>query len=392
MSEVTLIGLTIAILSIVAIVYPHVLYPAILMLIKKIAGRPFARSTASPPVAVVISVFNEASRIEGCLRSIAASSYAADRFRIVIGDDGSTDDTVKIIERLIDELSPMRIEMHQFSRSGKNSVLSSLVKTVSEQIVVFTDADTIWEPDALAVLLEPFASEDVGAVLAQNQTRSPGEMDAGARGDAAHRGLDDRVNTMESMIASTVWSSGPLYAVRRSLLTELPNTRVADDWYHCLQVIQQGKRVLYHHDAIVHEVRSTSLQDEVRRTVRTASSGMATLWWHRRLLLPTAGWPAFFLWSHRLIRWLSPVFLVTLLFGTVLSVQATAWFGFLFYGQFALYALALLGYAAGRYGQHVPIASLCAYFVAMNGAFVRAMFRFVSGARLDAWTPDGGGA
>ncbi len=390
MTEVTLIGLTVAIISIVGIVYPHILYPALLWVLSRVVRRPVASAAQTPTVDVVVAAYNEQDRIEACLRSIAASRYPLDRVRILVGDDGSTDRTAVIVGELAEQLRPCTIELHQFTRSGKNAVVSALIASATAEVVVFTDADTFWYPGSLAALVSPFADDAVGGVVGRHRSRDLMNADAGGRGDASYRSFEDHVNAMESEVASTVASNGALYAVRRSCVEPVPNSRVADDWVQLLGAVRSGKRVVTADGADVTEDRPTSLQAEVRRTVRTAASGMATVWFHRSLLLPTHGWPSLFLWSHRVIRWLSPLLMLTLLAGTMMSVQATVWFGFLFYGQFALYALALLGYAGGRYGQHVPIAGTCTYFVAMNIAFARALLRFVSGRGLDTWTPDGG--
>jgi len=394
MQAVTAVGLTIAATAIAGIVYPHLIYPLLLWLVRRVVHRPLHTQPISPTVTVVMAAYNEAEGIEACLRSIAASDYPSGRWSIVVGDDGSTDETASIVERLAAEAA-IPITLRRFPRSGKNAVISALISNVDTEVLVCTDADTRWYAGSLAALVAPFADAAVGGTVGRHlpaHSATATADDAGSKEDSGYRRFEERQNRMESEIASTVASNGAMYAVRRSVVRPLPNDRVADDWMQLLNAIAAGYRVVAAANADVTEVRPATMRSETRRTARTAASGMATVAAHWRLLMPSTGWTAWFLWSHRVVRWLSPLFLVALMVGTAMSVHATAWFGLLFYGQFAVYALALLGHAAARYGQSVPVASTCTYFVAMNAAFGLAMLRAVRRTRLDAWQPDGRGA
>ena len=105
MTEVTLIGLTVAIISIVGIVFPHILYPALLWVLSRVVRRPLSSSQHLPTVDVVLAAYNEQDRIEACLRSVAASRYPHDRVRILVGDDGSADRTTEVVSELARGLS-----------------------------------------------------------------------------------------------------------------------------------------------------------------------------------------------------------------------------------------------------------------------------------------------
>jgi hypothetical protein len=154
-----------------------------------------------------------------------------------------------------------------------------------------------------------------------------------------------------------------------------------------LAVAQQGRRIIFEPRARVVEERVNSLRAESRRTIRTVSSGIAAFLHASSLILPSAGWISFFLLSHRILRWASPLFVLLMIPATALTVSDPMIFGILFYGQALLYALALIGKSAARYGQHVPLASTCLFFVAMNISFLLAIVRVLSGRSLDTWTP-----
>ena len=383
------VGVLVAAIAVIGMIYPHVLYPLILRVIALIRTKPIVLDPSyRPTVDVCISAYNEEQYIDKCIASILATDIEPSKLRILIGDDGSTDATIARIENVRALHSDSNIQLISFKRQGKNAVMNELVAIANADVVVFTDADTLFHRKAISELIKPLADDHVGAsVGCLVGLGEQGELDVGAHGEASYRALDRITNITESAISSTVTSNGALYAVKRSLLKRLTNSRVADDWAHLLSVMATRKRVVLVPHANAHELRSVEFAQEIRRTIRTASSGMATVRQFASLLLPSAGLVSYFLLSHKIIRWFSPVFLIMLMVGTVMTVELTSVFGWLFYLQLALYSAALIAYAGLIQGQRVPLASVCLYFVAMNAAFAVAIGRFVSGKKLDAWDP-----
>lgn len=385
----TEIGVLLAVIAFIGIIYPHAIYPIILRVLHRWKCDPVQHDHRDlPHIDIVIAAYNEQERIARCLETIATQDYPADRMTIWVGDDGSTDATIAVVEDVASRYSTHVINAISRPRSGKNGVISDLITRCSSGIVVFTDADCAWAPDALRALVGPFHDERVGAVVGKNDREALRQAaDPAERGEALYRSMEDRVNIRESDIASTVASNGALYAVRRSLLRPLPDHRVADDWMNVLQAAKQGKRIIFEPAARVVEERVNSLRSESRRTIRTVSSGVWAFLHARSLMLPAAGWISFFLLSHRVLRWASPLFVLMMIPSTALTVNDPMIFGVLFYGQALLYALALLGKSAARYGQHVPLASTCLFFVAMNISFFFGLLQVISGRSLDTWTP-----
>jgi cellulose synthase/poly-beta-1,6-N-acetylglucosamine synthase-like glycosyltransferase len=382
----TSLGIVLCIVAFLGVLYPHVLYPWMLRVLAQRFRRPIADQRHEPMVDVCIAAFNEERYIDRCLKSLSVVDYPASRMRILVGDDGSEDETIKVVQQVEAEYN-MPIHILPLPRTGKNGVLNALIDRTESDVIIFMDADCEVAPDAFTTLVAPFADETVGAAIGRlDRSIQQASAESGERGEATYKSIEDPINRNESTIHSTVTSNGALYAVRKALLSPLPNGRVADDWYNVLQAAHKGKRIIYVPEAKVRESRGGSMQGEVARTVRTASSGMLTLWSMRTLLKPTS-WVAFFLWSHRIVRWLSPLFLVLLIIGTAFTVRETALFGILFYAQFTFYALALLGYAASTVGQRIPLISTITYFVAMNGAFALAMVRSLRRSDLDQWSP-----
>jgi cellulose synthase/poly-beta-1,6-N-acetylglucosamine synthase-like glycosyltransferase len=378
------IALLLAVGAVIGILYPHVLYPALLGILRSIFKRPVHAAPNVVRVDVCVAAHNEAAVIERCIASILAQRYDATLLRIIVGSDGSTDDTVA---RAAGNASG-RVHVLDLPRSGKNATLNAMLAVSSADIVVFTDADCVLHPDAVAQITQVFADERVGAAIGRNdRTMHSMADDAGTRNEALYRRMDDVVTGWESDMHSTVTSNGALYAIRRAFLEPLPGARVADDLYHLVSVQRRGYRTVFVPSATAVEQRENDLGREALRTIRTASAGIATVFRAPSILFGAYGWPTFFHWSHRVMRWSGPFFLVVLFIASIMSVSNTVQFGVLFYGQLFAYSLAMLGYAAERFGQRVPIASQAQFFVLMNACFLLAWFRAARASSIDRWEP-----
>ena len=224
------LGITLAIIAVVGVLYPHVLYPAFLYLISRVASRPLNEGDDLFSIDVCIAAYNEEQYIVQCISSFIESDFPAERMRIRVGDDGSIDKTAFLVEELAAAHPAYDIAVIRFERSGKNAVINGLIQQTTKDIVVFSDADCTIERSALKHLLRPLTDATVGSVVGRtDRTDERVSRDAAEAGEAIHRSLDDFVNTLESSIHSTVTSNGALYAVRRERLESLPDHRVADD-------------------------------------------------------------------------------------------------------------------------------------------------------------------
>jgi len=382
------VGLVLALVAAFGVLYPHAIYPVLLSVVHRWRRNPVRMAPYVGDVSVVIAAYNEAASIADCLLSVRASTAAPEHVHVVVADDGSTDDTAQIVEHMIQQLRPMRVRLLRCERGGKNAAVRSALSHVTTDVVVFTDADCRLQPRALGRILAPFHDPRVGATIGLNDRSGAAFEESGAQQEAQYRVLENRVNMMESEIASTAMSSGALYAVRTAYLRPLPDRRVADDWWNVLCAVKAGARLVMVPSARVVEYRTNTMVQEFRRTIRTASSGIRCVWAMRSLLHPRYGWTAWFLVSHRIMRWAGPWFLLLLAVATVFVVEHTMVFGLLFYGQLTMYTLAYVGYVAERMETRLPVVSTVLYVILMNITFLLAAFRAMRGNDLDAWTPD----
>lgn len=387
------VGIVLVAGSVLAILYPIVIYPAVLAVVHAIAKRPTNKELPSqlPEITVVIAAHNEEHMIGACIESIIRSDYPAHALHVIVGDDGSDDGTASVVQSYAEQLASLRIV--RFERIGKNSVLSALFSEVRTNLAVFTDADCRIAADAIRLLVANMADDNVGCVIGRTD-RSVGAQisNTATQGEASYRGLESAVNAMESALHSTVTSNGHLYMVRSALLRPIPDKRASDDFVVPLMVIQQGKRVIVDNAARVVEERSNSVRQEMTRTVRTVSGGLASIRVARSLLLPSHGLVAWFLWSHRMMRWFMPWFVLLLFVATMLTVGDVQVFGPLFYVEFALVFGAFIGHVAESTGVRLILLQYVYFFFVMNVSLLAGMLRYFSGTQIDRWSPSSKGS
>ena len=378
-------------LSVLSVIYPYFLYPGALWALGRLVrppSPPSAPPLSAPPasatphsatlpsVSLIVPVSNEEVRIAAKVANTVALRYPAAQLQVLFVSDGSTDNTVEILKTLA---TPTMTVIDLPVRRGKAAGLNAGLQQARGEILVFSDAAIALEPDALERIVAPFADPTIGCVSGEDRIAESG-------GEALYGRYELLLRRLESRVSSIAGASGSFYAQRRSLC--LPFTAgMAPDFLSVLRTVEQGARAISEPTAVG---AMTSVKDprrEFDRKVRTLIRGFTTLFAHGRLLNPFRyGMFAFVLGSHKVMRWVAPVFLVGAL------VAALAMFGQPFYrlaavGQVAFY---LCGLAALRQwgGVHRTLAGKVAlYFSTVNVAVLVAWLRFARGERQELWTP-----
>jgi len=290
--------------SILQFVYPFAIYPAILLWIIPHRRRLEQEETAStcPTAALVICALNEAriirERIENCL----ALDYPREKLRIVVVSDGSTDATASIAR----EYTGRGVELiERLERRGKIANLNEVIAELNEEIVALSDANVLWDPQALRRLVARFADPTVGCVSGRVYLKDTTEPLATS--EANYYGLEWRLQERASALYSMAGADGAMYALRRELFHPCPNDTLIDDYVIATFVVRQGKRVVFEPRAIGWENGPATLSEEFHRKVRIAAGAAQALLrgnaWPVRC--PPSFWLVFL--SHKFFRWIAPV-------------------------------------------------------------------------------------
>ena len=365
------------------VVYTYLIYPVLLWLLA--AGRKmpeYAPLSEWPEASLIIAAHNEEGVLRAKLENALAMDYPAERLDIIVVSDASTDDT----DRIAAEFAARGVRLHrQEVRGGKTEAQNAGVRLARGQFVAFSDANSMYAPSALKRLLAPFADERIGCVCGELQYANPEDQGAG-KGEGLYWRYEQFLKRRESLLSSALGANGAIYALRRKLFVELGGD-IISDFVAPLHAWRRGFRIAYEPTAVATEYSSGRFGDEFRRRRRIVSRSLYGLWTEAGVLNPVAHFFfAFQMFSHKLLRWLVPVWLLVVL-AVNIPLAASEYYGILLALQVAFYGLAALGLLLperfGRYWLfYVP-----AYFTATNWGTLLGLLSFLMGRRHRVWQP-----
>jgi cellulose synthase/poly-beta-1,6-N-acetylglucosamine synthase-like glycosyltransferase len=264
-------------------------------------------------------------------------------------------------------------------RRGKAAGLNAGLQHATNEILVFSDASIALEPDSLRKIVQRFGDPEIGCVSGEDRI-------AGSGGEAWYGRYELMLRRLESEVGSIVGASGSFYAQRRSLCAPFVEG-LAPDFLSVLRTVEQGARAISDPDAVGAMTSVKDPRDEFERKVRTLLRGITTLFEHAHLLNPFRyGLFSFALWSHKVMRWLAPCFLVLALV-TPIALLPSPWYSAILAVQVAFYLAALAALAQWGRIDRTLFGKIALYFSTVNAAVLAAWYRYGRGVRQELWTP-----
>lgn len=360
------------------IVYTYAGYPAWLWLRGRWRTRPTQRAPITPFVSIVMVARNEAGRLEEKLRNLMALNYPQDRFQIVAVSDGSVDGTDELLTRWAE--SSRVIVCHSPVARGKAAGLNDAFAVVQGDIILLTDVRQKLEPDCLRLLLENFADEEVGCVSGELMLGHPGSGEV-LQGLGLYWQIEKKIRELESISGSVIGATGAVYAARRNLIEFVPPGITLDDVYLPMQIVRQGKRVLFDARARAWDIPDQGTGREFARKVRTLLGNYELVQIMPWLL--SANNPVRFEFiSHKLLRLSVPFALIATLVSS--AFLSGPFYRAAFALQIMFYTLSLLALTHIKLGALAHAADAAFSFVMLNTAAAMAFLHFVSG-RKPVW-------
>jgi cellulose synthase/poly-beta-1,6-N-acetylglucosamine synthase-like glycosyltransferase len=371
--------------SATAILWTTVGFPLVVAGWGAVRRRRVLRKDVEPSVSVVIAAHNEEEGIGRKIANTLDLDYPSALLEVIVASDGSTDRTVPIAQGFADR----GVRVLSLPRRGKIPTLDEAVASATGDILLFTDANTNLDRRALRALVRNFADPEVGGVCGNQIVRLAGDEDSVAGGERLYWGYDKKLKALESASGSIVSADGAIYAIRRGLYERPSSPLLNDDFAISTKVVERGHRLVFEKDALAWETASALAGHEFERKVRILSRGFRSVLAARTLLNPFRyGFYSLVLFTHKVLRRLTPLFLAGLLAGSILALDRGRFYVLGATFQLGFYAIATVGGIARStpWGKHRLIGAPF-FFCLANAAALVGLSHVISGKRIEVWQP-----
>ena len=370
-------------LSAAALVYTYAGYPLLLLIMSKLRPREVRRGFFQPAVTVIITAHNEERDLAAKLENTLALDYPRELFDVIVASDCSTDHTDDIVRQFTGR--GVRL-LRQPQRLGKTAAQNMAVTEARGEIILFSDATSLYQPDVVRAMMPSFADPTVGCVAGQLVYVDPANSRVG-RGARSYWSYETFLKMKESRIFSSIGASGCLYAVRRSAYIPL-YAEACSDFIIATKMVEQNMRAVYEPAAVCTEETNRQSGKELKMRVRVIAQTLTDLWRHRAMLNPfRSGFYAVQLLSHKVMRYAVPFFLVAILAASGVLARHSLFYLLVLGAQLFCYLAAPGAWVLERAGVRSRILALPQYFMLSNLASLIACYRFLRGERYAYWEP-----
>lgn len=329
-----------------------------------------------PAASMIIPAYNEETHLHEKIANTRRIDYPPEKLDVVIVSDGSSDRTVEILKAVPDS-SIQKIFLPV--RKGKSNALNEAVRRSQNDILIFSDASTLFSPAAVKNLVRHFNDPRVGAVCGSLQFQGSDEV---RQTEGVYWKYESILRLMETRLGATLTASGAIYALRRQCYPVLSADTVIEDFVIPMNARRMGYKVVYDPEAVATEFSAATVGGEFTRRVRLAAGSFRAL----GQLIRTRQ-PAFTLWaflSHKFLRWVVP-FLLIAVFITNLFLLGHVLYRLLFILQMMFYIWAVVGFLLRHHPGRIPFARVGYFVVAMNLAYLVGFVRYISGRNEATW-------
>jgi len=374
--------------SLFLILHTYIFYPVSIQLLSLLFRKNYKlNKNFLPKISILVSAYNEEKVIENTLTNLYQQNYTKEKFEIIVGSDGSTDKTNDIITQFVNKHTNINFIPFE-KRRGKKFVINDLVKTANGEVLVFCDSNTVYDKNAITELAKYYADDRVGGVSGRLELIEKSSSVATGNKEATYWRYESWIKNCEGSLGYLIGANGGIYSIKKEFFVSMPpDVSVVDDLFLSLKILEQDKDMVYCMEAIASETIAPSIKWEVERKARIIPRSFETIKQVKKLLFSRRFCISYNIWSHKMIRWFTPLLLGILLLSNILI---SLFYGGIFYNvilllQAGIIILGIAGYFIIKLNLNIKIFQLFYFFLISNYALLKGFYRFFTKKYKPTW-------
>ena len=365
-------------MSLGLIAFSYFGYPVVLGVLVMISKKtPIQKKEIEPSISIIIPAHNEEKVIAEKLENVLALNYPKDKMEIVLVLDGCADRTKEIADGFGD---PRLKIIEQNPRKGKMAALNSAVPRAKGDIIMFSDANSIYEKNAVKKLVRNFVDEKIGCVCGELKYRNESLI---GEGEDLYWKYEKFIKIKESQLRSLLVVNGSIYAIRKRLFEPVEET-LADDFVVPMVIAKKGYKLIYEPEAITLEKTAAGTKEGINQKARIIAQGLKASFYIGRVIVSSGSLRLFQFLFHKFIRWLVPIFLIIIFISNMFLLNSP-FYKIIFLGQGLFYIFAIIGYLLEKNNIKIAIFKIPLYFCIVNIASAIGIIKFLTGGIKATW-------
>ena len=375
-------------LSVFAIFHSYVLFPFILQILAKNKKQnllTYKKGDYLPTVSIILASYNEETSIEQKILSTFNTNYPIEKIEFLIGSDNSSDKTNSIIEQYVNKYP--QIKFYNFKeRQGKIKIINNLKDKAINEILIFTDTKVFFRKDTIFNLVKHFKNNEidlVGGILINSKLNKEGI----AVQEDAYMNREMQIKYNEGIIwGCSMGVFGAIYSIRPNKFYSIPNNFKVDDFFITLKILKENGKVIFTKDAIADEKLAGDINEEFKRKIRISTGNFQNLMYFKKMLLNIFSPNSFTFLSHKVLRWLGPFFIISIIVSLVflLKIKIYQFFAIVFLISLVI---PLIDYTLSKINYQFVIFRYISHFYTMNIALAIGFFKYIKGVENAIWDP-----
>jgi len=370
------VGIVLVVIPFLLLLHTYLFYPLSQLLQKK--TEQIDSLNDQPQVTVLLAVFNEIDIIEQKMISMLNSSYPSDKIQFLIGSDFSDDGTNEVIEKFIQNHSNITFFPFQ-QRRGKAVVMEDLLLHVKGEIIIFTDADTLFRNDTIPYLIAPFQNPKVGGVQG-NFHSIPLDRTEALQQESFFNRIEVAIKMRQSKDGMVIGAIGSIFAIRRDLYESVPYGIIVDDFFLFMTVLKRGFQTVFAEKSISDLFVSGDPKLQFRRKKRIGSGNFMAYFIFQNMSWPWMGRVGYHFFSYKVLRWFGPFLMILVMMGAlIISPMNTIWF------MVSAMVVLMSDWLFRKVGVNLFVFRYPAHFFWMNAAMFLGFFQYILQGNSAVW-------